>query len=251
MSALERFDFGTHGVRVVVIDGDPWFVASDVAAALEYDRTSNMTRLLDEDERGTHIVSTPGGMQEVTVVSEPGLHSAVMRSRSDRAREFRRWITHDVIPSILRTGAYAVPETPELLMARAVLQAQELLERRDIQIRELTPRAEAWDEIASADGDYSVADAAKMLARAGVTTGPQRLFAQLEALNWIFRGSDGKWRAYAGRVDSGHLAERPQSHHHPATGDLVIDPPQVRVTLKGIERLRVRLGVLTAVEVAS
>lgn len=251
MSALERFDFGAHGVRVVMIDDAPWFVASDVAAALEYDRTSNMTRLLDEDERGTHNVSTPGGMQEVTVISEPGVHSAIMRSRSDRARDFRRWVTHDVLPSILRTGSYTVPETPEQLMARAVIQAQELLAKRDTQIAELKPRAEAWDEIASADGDYSVADASKMLARAGVETGPQRLFKQLEDLRWIFRGSDGKWRAYAGRVDSGHLAERAQSHYHPVSGELVIDAPQVRVTLRGLERLRVRLGVLTAMERAS
>lgn len=251
MSALERFDFRTHGVRVVMIDDEPWFVAVDVAVVLGYSATSAMTRTLDEDEKGVRSLHTLGGQQEMVVISEPGLFSAIIRSRIPEARDFKRWVTHDVLPAIRRTGAYVTPETPEQLMARAVIQAQELLEKRDTQIAELTPRAEAWDEIASADGDYSVADASKMLARAGVETGPQRLFKQLEDLRWIFRGSDGKWRAYAGRVDSAYLAERPQSHYHPVTGEIVIDPPQVRVTLRGLERLRVRLGVLSAMERAS
>src|SRR5690606_25768035 len=107
---------------------------------------------------------------------------------------------------------------------------------------ELTPRAEAWDELASAEGDYAVADAAKILARAGVQTGPQRLFEQLRGLSWIHRAHDGKWRAYASAVDAGYLAEKPQSPHHPRAGELVLDPPQVRVTVRGLERLRVRLG---------
>lgn len=244
MTALEAFSFGAHGLRALLIDGEPWFVAADVAAVLGYDRTSNMTRMLDDDEKGTHIVSTLGGLQEMLTVSEPGLFNAVLRSRIPEAREFKRWVTHDVLPQIRRTGTYVVPETPEQLLARAVIQAEALIARRDEQIRELAPRAEAWDELASADGDYSVADAAKVLARAGIATGPQRLFEQLAELGWIFRGRDGKWRAYADKVDAGYLAERPQSHHHPRSGELVIDAPQVRVTLRGTERLRVRLGVL-------
>lgn len=103
------------------------------------------------------------------------------------------------------------------------------------------PKADAWDELASAEGDYEVADAAKILARAGIDTGRQRLFAQLEHLGWIFRASHGKWAAYQTAVDSGYLTEKPQSHHHPRTGELVLDPPQIRVTVRGLERLRVRL----------
>lgn len=110
-------------------------------------------------------------------------------------------------------------------------------------VAELEPSATAWDELASTEGDYEVADAAKMLARAGVVTGRQRLFGQLEGLGWIYRAS-GKWKARQTAVDAGYLAEKPQSHHHPRTGELVLDPPQVRVTLRGVERLRVRLGSL-------
>lgn len=245
---LSVFRFDGADVRTLVIDGELWFVAVDVAVILGYSATSAMTRTLDEDEKGVQILHTLGGDQECTVISEAGLFSAVLRSRVPSARAFKRWVTHEVLPTINRTGAYVAPQTPAQRMAAAVLEAQRIIEARDAQVAELTPRAEAWDELASADGDFSVADAAKMLARAGVETGPQRLFEQLAALRWIFRGRDGKWRAYASAVSEGYLTERPQSHEHPRTGERILDAPQVRVTLRGLERLRVRLGVLRAVE---
>ena len=135
----------------------------------------------------------------------------------------------------------AIP-TGSNLLALAVIEAQAMLTAKDQQIAELEPRAEAWDELASADGDYEVADAAKILARAGVETGRQRLFGQLHDIGWIYRGPQSKWKARQTAVDAGYLAEKPMSHHHPRTGELVLDPPQVRVTVRGIERLRVRLG---------
>lgn len=116
-------------------------------------------------------------------------------------------------------------------------------------VKELEPKAEAWDELAGAKGDYPVGEAAKMLARAGVPTGPQRLFDQLAAMHWIFRSGHGTWAPYASIVDMGYLTAKPMSHEHPRTGERIIDPPQVRVTIKGLERLRQRLhvGALSAV----
>lgn len=129
-------------------------------------------------------------------------------------------------------------------------EALELAAAQARQLEVAQPKADAWDELASADGDYSVADAAKILARAGIETGAQRLFGQLSDMGWIFRGPQGKWRAYQDKVDAGYLSELPQSHHHPRTGELVLDPPQVRVTLRGLERLRVRLGSAAELAVA-
>ncbi|AQY02067.1 phage antirepressor KilAC domain-containing protein [Microbacterium foliorum] len=246
MSALEVFHFGELDmpVRVDMREGEPWFIATDVAFLLGYSEASAMTRTLDDDEKGLRTVQTPGGAQQLAVISEAGLFSAILRSRVPGAKAFKRWVTHEVLPSIRRAGAYVVPENPELLMARAVIQAQELIARKDEQIAVLAPRAEAWDELASAEGDYEVGDAAKILARAGVETGRQRLFTQLAGLGWIYRGAQGKWKARQTAVDSGWLAEKPQSHHHPRSGEVVLDPPQVRVTVRGLERLRVRLGRL-------
>lgn len=134
------------------------------------------------------------------------------------------------------------------LIALAVIEAQAMLAQKDAQIAELEPKAGAWDELASAEGDYAVADAAKILARAGIETGQRRLFEQLRVAGWIFRGAQSKWRAYQDKVDAGLLAELPQWHFHPKTGDKVIDPPQVRVTVKGLERLRATMKPVTDIE---
>jgi prophage antirepressor-like protein len=100
--------FDDKPVRMLVVRGEPWFVASDVAAILGYRNAPDMVRNLDDDEKGTQIVRTPGGKQEANVISEAGLYSAALRSRKPEAREFKRWVTHEVLPSIRKTGQYSV-----------------------------------------------------------------------------------------------------------------------------------------------
>lgn len=245
MSALEVFRFEGREVRTVLIAGEPWFVAADVARILGYRMASDLTRRLDDDEKGTHPVRTPGGEQALTIISESGLYMAALGSMVAGAREFKRWVTREVIPSIRRTGAYVAPESREQLLARAVLEATAAIAEKDEHIAVLTPRAEAWDELADAGTDYAVGDAAKILQRAGVDTGPQRLFEQLREFRWVFRGGDRRWRAYSTAVHDGYLTERAQPpRRDPDTGELVPVAPQVRVTARGLERLRVRLGAL-------
>ncbi|WP_193596119.1 phage antirepressor KilAC domain-containing protein [Microbacterium sp. YJN-G] len=245
MSALEVFRFDGHAVRTVLVDGEPWFVLADVCAALGLSNPSVTAARVDPDALSqAEVIDAIGRPQVARIVNESGLYEVAIRSDKPDALKFRRWITSEVLPSIRRTGGYQVPESREQLLARAVIEANAAISEAHQQIEALTPRAEAWDELASAEGDYSVADAAKILARAGVETGPQRLFQQLADIAWTFRGRDGKWRAYAEIVARGHLTEKPQSHHHPRTGELVLDPPQVRVTVRGLERLRIRLGSL-------
>ena len=111
-------------------------------------------------------------------------------------------------------------------------------------IAALKPSAEAWDELADAGTDYAVADAAALLNRAGIQTGRDRLFATLAEIRWIYRGEKRRWRPYASAIDAGYLTERAQPPHQDADGVLVPSPPQVRVTVRGLERLRVRLGQL-------
>lgn len=238
MNALETLYYDGAGVRVVLVDGEPWFSAADVCTVLEIGNPSQAMTRLDDDEYT--LISNEGFPVPINAVSEAGLFSLILGSRKPEARAFKRWVTHEVLPSIRRTGAY-IAETPEQLMSRALVTAQGIIASKDQQITALAPRAEAWDELASAEGDYSVADAAKILARAGVKTGPQRLFDQLAGIRWVHRAHDGKWRAYAAAVDSGYLTEKPQSHYHPRTSELVLDAPQVRVTVRGLERLRQRI----------
>ena len=96
-------------IRIILIDSEPWFVAVDVANALNFRDASNMTRMLDDDEKGTRNVSTLGGNQELTVISESGLYCAVLKSRKPEAKVFRKWVTSEVLPSIRKTGGYVVP----------------------------------------------------------------------------------------------------------------------------------------------
>jgi len=101
------FDFTGHQVRAVLIGDDPWFVASDVCEALELaGRHRNFLRMLDDDEKGAHIVSTPGGAQQVQVVNESGLYSLIFKSRKTEAKRFKKWVTAEVLPAIRRHGRY-------------------------------------------------------------------------------------------------------------------------------------------------
>lgn len=106
-NAAQVFQFKQQQeVRAVLIDGEPWFVANDVAASLGYRDAHNMTRILDDDERGTHIVSTPSGEQEMLVINESGLYSAILRSRKPEAKAFKKWVTAEVLPAIRKHGMY-------------------------------------------------------------------------------------------------------------------------------------------------
>lgn len=95
-------------IRVIERDGNPWFVAKDVCNVLGID-TSNLSKVLDADEKGTYSVRTPGGDQRVSIINEPGLYSLILRSRKPQAKEFKRWVTHEVLPTIRKTGAYIDP----------------------------------------------------------------------------------------------------------------------------------------------
>jgi hypothetical protein len=106
MQAISAYQFEADPVRVVMVAGDPWWVASDIARVLGYRDAPNMVRSLDEDEKGTHILSTLGGQQEMNIISESGLYAAILKSRRPEAKRFRRWVTAEVLPELRRTGNY-------------------------------------------------------------------------------------------------------------------------------------------------
>lgn len=109
MNDIQVFDFEDNAVRVIEKDGEPWFVAADVARVLDFRDAYNATRVLDDDEKGTHNVSTPSGDQEMNVINESGLYHLVLVSRKPEAKKFRKWVTAEVLPSIRKTGAYVAP----------------------------------------------------------------------------------------------------------------------------------------------
>ena len=177
---IQPFDFHGHGVRVITAeDGEPRWVAADVAGVLGYSATAAMTRSLDDDEKGVQILHTPGGDQEMTVVTESGLYAAIIKSRVPAAAEFRRWVTREVLPSIRKTGSYGAPVVDAASLSRMeILQIAVNAESERLALeqkyRVLEPKADAYDTFLDATGKYSIGAVAKMLG-----TGQNKLFQEL------------------------------------------------------------------------
>ena len=180
-----QFNNDQFGQLRVVRDesGEPWFVAKDVCDALGI-ATNHLRedgRGLDEDE----VLSLPnweGKGSAPLIVSEPGFYKLVLKSRKPEAKAFQRWVTHEVLPSIRKKGGYiaaAADETPEQIMARAVLLAQDTIARQKAQIEELKPKALFADAVAASDGTCLVGELAKMMRQNGVQIGQNRLFEKL------------------------------------------------------------------------
>jgi anti-repressor protein len=242
VSELQVFAFEGAEVRTVTVDGEPWWVATDATKILGYRSASDATRWLDDDEKGKHSVRTPGGEQSVTVINEPGLYSLILRSKLPQAKAFKRWVTHEVIPAIRKTGRYeAAPPPPVQLsnreLARMVIEEADRADLAESRVRELEPSAQAWDVLASASGDFSLRDAAHILNRdPGISTGQQRLMKLIRALGMIDRNGI----PYA--KHSQHLTERPQTYRHPHTGEETLARPQIRITVPGLRYLHGKLG---------
>jgi len=131
---IVAFNFESSNVRVVVGEnGEPMFVAADVLSTLSLDRKA--LERLDDDEKGVNSIHTPGGPQEMTVVNESGLFNLVLGSRKPEAKRFKRWVTHEVLPSIRKTGSYvsaaSVVSLPTLTQDRvsAILSIGEAITR--------------------------------------------------------------------------------------------------------------------------
>ena len=253
MSNITPFSYEGEEVRFYAAGDSIEVVASDLAKQLGYRMASDMTRHLDEDEKGTRLVRTPGGEQEIATVTEAGMYRAIVtrqtgrmtdESRRTAIRAFQRWVTHEVLPAIRRTGTYAttpsVPQ-PQLSEDEIVHQALQITARRveqlEADLAKALPKANTWDALCSGRGDHSITDAAKLLSSTGIATGPRKLHKQLQDLGWIHKNQRDKWAANQDKLNTGLLAEKVR-HYIDDDGVSVLATPQVRVTPKGLEKLR-------------
>ena len=122
MNDLQIFIYGGEQLRTIQQPDGLWWVLRDVCQVLGLAEPHRVASRLDDDEKGRTLMTTPGGTQEVTIINEPGLYSVILRSDKPEAKAFKRWVTHEVLPSIRRTGAYGVP--PERLAHLHELQAK-------------------------------------------------------------------------------------------------------------------------------
>lgn len=163
MASLPQvLNYKDHTVRMLIIDGEPWWVAKDVCEILDLGDTHKAVERLDDDERNLiPVTDSLGRLQETYIVNEAGLYSLILGSRKPEAKEFKRWITHEVIPQIRKTGSYALD--PRRLLAAAVIEAQKIIEEQDKKIKEMLPKAEFYDAVAGSKDAIDIGSAAKVL----------------------------------------------------------------------------------------
>lgn len=205
---MQKFVFKGAALRTLTDGaGEPWFVAKDVCDILGMSNPSMAVTALDKDEVAQidpkdYLGSENRSNQAVNIVSEPGLYKLIMRSRKPEAKEFQRWVTHEVLPQIRRTGGY-IPasdtDSDEDIMARAVLVARKTIERKnqqlqakDAQIKVLEPKARFADAVAASDGTCLVGELAKMLRQNGMDIGQNRLFRLLQADGYLGKSGSNR-----------------------------------------------------------
>ncbi len=199
LSIFKNADFGE--IRTIMQEGEPWFVAADVCRALEIGNPTMSLGRLDEDEKMT-LNSTEGhsgqrgGAQFLNVVNEPGLYSLVLGSRKPEAKAFKRWITHEVIPAIRKTGVYAAPNVDSEMMfriAQAMQEKEAQIARLEQQKEEMKPKALFADAVSASNTSILVGDLAKLIRQNGFEIGQKRLFAWLRENGYLIKQNGASW----------------------------------------------------------
>lgn len=197
---IQRFDFKGASLRTLTDKaGEPWFVAKDVCDILEISNPSDALKRLDDDERSRFNLGRQG---ETNIVNEAGLYVLVLGSRKPEAHEFKRWVTHEVLPQIRKTGGY-IPTTDAdddmTILAKAVMIGQRTMEaqkrkiaEQQTRIDELQPKARFADAVAASDGTCLVGELAKMLRQNGMDIGQNRLFRLLQADGYLGKSGSNR-----------------------------------------------------------
>lgn len=253
MNNLQIFENERFGrVRTIEQNGEPWFIARDVCECLSIGKYRDAVSRLEEDERGSVEMDTPGGRQSLSAVNEYGLYSLVLSSRKPEAKEFKRWITHEVIPAIRKTGGYisgAKEMSDEEIMAKALLIGKRTIEQQQLRIQnlevtnsELTvsntimrPKADYFDELVDRNLLTNFRETAKQL---GI--GQKAFVNFLLEKKYVYRDKKGKLMPYAGKGDG--LFEVKECYNEKTAWNGV----QVLITPKGREVFRLLCGGLSA-----
>lgn len=243
---FEHEDFGK--LRVISQDGEPWFAAKDVCEALGVD-TSHVRRGLDDDEVAT-LPNWQGKGAAPLIVSEAGLYALILKSRKPEAKSFKRWVTHEVLPSIRETGGYVFSdgtEDEDVLVARGLLAAQRMIERRDKIIAELRPKALLAEAVVEPSPIcYTVSECARYLANIDRTIKRQDVFDELRSRGLMCKGSTAPTRK---GIDTGRMVAVASEYREPGTNEKRAGRQRGHVTAKGLSFL-VECLVSTEAQVA-
>ena len=242
------FDYSGKTIRVIMDEsGEPWWIASDACNALGLTNVSQAVSRLSNDEKNNIILSDVirPGKPSIAIVSEPGLYKLIFRSKMKQAVKFQRWVYHDVLPAIRKTGTYSVqpvqpdhpalPQTYKEALIHLVAQVEKT-EALQIENKELAPKAKVYDFVSASKGLVCISDAAKVL-----NIPPRTFFAFLSRDGIIFMRR-GRWVPYALYEQKGWFEVKMV----PSRDGESRSYRQTFITPLGVNKLRERYGPVPA-----
>ena len=194
LTIFKNKDFGP--IRATSINGEPWMIASDVANALGYSNSRKaIADHVDPEDKGVTKSDTLGGAQSMTIINESGLYSLILGSKLPRAKEFKHWVTSEVLPSIRKTGGYIAGQeslSDDELLEKALMVAKRKIEERDKRIQEMRPKEIFADAVSASGNTILIGELAKILKANGCEVGQNRLFEILRRDGYLIsrNGSD-------------------------------------------------------------
>ena len=185
-------------LRIVMVDSEPWFVGKDVAEKLGYSNPQKAVRNhVDDEDKGVNEMDTPGGKQNIIIINESGLYSLILKSKLPEAKQFKRWVTSEVLPSIRKDGGYIATNSDmsdEEIMAKALMVAQKTIERKNLElqehkriIEEQKPKVVFADSVSNSNDLILVRDLAKIISQNGVAIGEKKLYAWLRDNGYLIK----------------------------------------------------------------
>ena len=253
VKVFENEEFGR--VRTVAINGEPWFVGKDVALVLGYNNTRDaLTRHVDIEDKGVVNLDTLGGLQELAIINESGLYSLILSSRLPSAKEFKRWVTSKVLPSLRKTGTYIIDEKDKkdllyLNIIHADCEVGRAIALNDLEnnyikpleqkIEADKPKVEFADHVADTSDLIDMSTLAKLAKKENIKIGRNRLFEWLRDNKYLMSHGKHKNEPYQKYVDNGWFVVREYTYNT-AYGEQI--GTKTYVTGKGqmgiIEKLR-------------
>ncbi|MCT0033134.1 phage repressor protein/antirepressor Ant [Lactococcus lactis subsp. lactis] len=198
MNELQNFNFNGNQLRTILIDNEPFFVGKDAAAAIGY---SNTRKAIRDHVKGKYLreerIVTPSGMQNVTVISEPGLYQLAGESKLPSAEPFQDWVYEEVLPTIRKHGAYMTDAKAQDVisgngLADLLLQAGNQIKQLELEKSQMKPKALFADSVSASENTILIRDLAKILKQNGIDIGEKRLFTWLRDNGYLVKkiGSD-------------------------------------------------------------
>ena len=182
-------------IQTINRDGEPWFVGKDVASVLGYAKPENAVAIhVDNEDKTTTLIQGTGSnyKSKAIIINESGLYSLILSSKLPQAKEFKRWVTNEVLPQIRKTGGY-IPlndcEDSADIMARALMIAQRTIEQKDALLEMQKPKVRFAEAVTGSDGSILIGELAKLITQNGYEIGRTRLFEWLRRNGYLFKNS--------------------------------------------------------------